>query len=110
MDITVTVAVGAISAALLFLLFEGKLLSGELFPQMGLEAGQAPPTRPDPGTSAPERRTGFFSFMRTSGPVATADYAKLLVWAFIAGFAERLVPDTLTRFAERRTADMAGSR
>jgi len=37
-------------------------------------------------------------------PKATSDYAKLLVWAFIAGFAEQLVPDVLNRLTARNTA------
>ena len=31
------------------------------------------------------------------GPHNTIEYAKVLVYAFLAGFAERLVPDTLDR-------------
>ena len=31
----------------------------------------------------------------------TADMAKLLVWSFIAGFSERLVPDTIDRTEAR---------
>ena len=40
-------------------------------------------------------------------PRATPDYAKLLVWAFVAGFAEQLVPDVLNRLTARNTAALA---
>jgi len=32
-------------------------------------------------------------------PATAADWAKLAVWSFAAGFLERLVPDVLTRIA-----------
>jgi|GEM_PF-4586526 len=37
--------------------------------------------------------------LKRTGPVSTEDLAKLLIWAFIAGFAESWIPDTLTRLA-----------
>jgi hypothetical protein len=35
-------------------------------------------------------------------PVSAADLAKLLIWCLIAGFAERLIPDTLNRLIARK--------
>jgi len=37
------------------------------------------------------------------GPKDTIEYAKILVYAFLAGFAERLVPDTLDRLTRGKT-------
>lgn len=37
----------------------------------------------------------FSDFLKRTGPVSGVHFAILLVWAFIAGFAERFVPDTI---------------
>ena len=36
-----------------------------------------------------------------SRPSAASDVAKLIVWSFLAGFAERLVPDALDRIVSQ---------
>ncbi len=38
------------------------------------------------------------------GPGLPADQAKIVIWAFIAGFSERLVPDMLTQLADKASA------
>jgi hypothetical protein len=35
------------------------------------------------------------------GPGGVADYAKIIVWSFVAGFAERFVPDFLDRLVNQ---------
>ncbi|HET8924274.1 MAG TPA: hypothetical protein VFN26_14890 [Candidatus Acidoferrum sp.] len=74
---------GAIFAAVLLALFMGGLISGQLFPTFsggGLKF-----------------YLEKFQWVGDGGYLDSIGYAKLLVWSFIAGFAERFVPDTLDR-------------
>jgi hypothetical protein len=66
---------GAVFAGVLYMLFAAGLVQGKLFP-----------TIPGLGVSTKD---------------FTEDFAKLLIWCFIAGFAERFVPDTLDHLVAR---------
>ena len=68
---------GGVFAVLLFFLIAGKLVGGDFFPHINLGACI------HDGLACP------------SGE----DFAKLVVWSFIAGFAEQLIPDNLARLA-----------
>jgi hypothetical protein len=69
----------ALFAVVLYALFAGGLISGELFPSID--------TRKDISG-------GFTRLFSTGcGPSDGAIAAKLAVWCFVAGFAERFVPD-----------------
>jgi hypothetical protein len=43
-------------------------------------------------------------FLRDTGPQDGVSFALLMIWSFIAGFAERLVPDTLNRLVAKNEA------
>lgn len=84
---------GAIFAALLYMVFVGGLVGGDLFPRFMHPA--------DPSGAAAR-----FSFtqLNSAGPATAADFGKLIVWAFIAGFAEKFVPDTLNKIIDKTKA------
>lgn len=78
-------------AFLLYLVFMGGLLSGGLFPEF-------------PGSADPFRSIG--GFVLEVNPGTNADFAKLLVWSFVAGFSEKFVPNLIAKLeglASRRS-------
>ena len=52
---------------------------------------------------------GLMDLLEHGRPTSTSNYAKLIIWSFLAGFAERFVPDTLSRFISKREGDNRGS-
>jgi len=85
-----SLAAGMIAAGFLYVLFTAELVTGSLFPKF---------TEPT-GTYA----SIFIKFLDYQ-PAEAVDVAKLLAWAFISGFAERLLPDKLNQLA----GQMAGA-
>jgi hypothetical protein len=80
---------GATFAIVLFLMFVAGILEGSIFPTF-----YSPSTHHRAGLT-------FFTFTWTTLPISGADYARLFVWSFLAGFAERLVPDNLDRLSSK---------
>jgi hypothetical protein len=85
--------VGAVFALILYLLFIGKFLEGAIFPTMTSAGGPF------------SLGMTLHDFTQATGPTAGTEYAKLLVWSFVAGFAEALVPDTLDRLTAKAKTD-----
>jgi hypothetical protein len=74
--------VGAIASVVIYVGFVSKLIGGGLFPEMACK-------------STANKCTEFVQVLNDYGPKEAVDYGKVLIWAFIAGFSERLVPDML---------------
>ena len=70
-------------------LFLSGLLQGDLFPKF---------------KSADAEFTRISVLLETVTPNQNVDTAKAIVWAFIAGFSERLVPNVLDRLVNQASA------
>jgi hypothetical protein len=98
---------GAVFAALLYVIFIGGLLQGPLFPKISSPAGacESPQVPGQAAVGQQEEKcpavVSFSDFVKKTAPASGAQFAILLVWSFIAGFAERFVPDTIDRLVNK---------
>ncbi len=76
--------VGGVLAMVLYLIFLAGLLRGDMFPEFV--------------STATDKTSGFPTIFEQYGKHGFRDYAKLLVWAFIAGYSEKFVTNVLGRF------------
>ena len=95
---------GMIGAILFYYLIRGGLVGGDIFPDLAkLSIGEQPVWKAAAdgtlivGTNDQPEPSGLTVFLPTS------DLAKLLVWSFIAGFSERMIPDSLSSLQARAT-------
>lgn len=78
--------IGTIAAAVIYVLFTSELVRGSLFPSFHCMDGEG-------------KCVSFFQYLDRWSPVDSANYGKALMWGFIAGFAERMIPDALTKLS-----------
>jgi hypothetical protein len=105
---------GSVFAFVLYLTFSAGFIQGALFPKMNWgevgppysagDAAAATGTGAAGRVGAHDRDSSFVHFLWHSIPRDHFDLAKLLLWCFVAGFAERLVPGTLDRMITRKIA------
>jgi hypothetical protein len=98
---------GAVFAALLYIIFIGGLLQGPLFPKISTPPGACDksPGQGQATSGQSEEKcsvvVNFSKFVNETAPESGTQFAILLVWSFIAGFAERFVPDTIDRLVSK---------
>lgn len=87
-----SLAIGGVFALVLYVLFAAGMgnLMGDMGPQF-----EAPKHYALGGVD-------FHVFVNLVGPATGPDYAKVVVWSFIAGFFEQFVPDVLDRVANKK--------
>jgi hypothetical protein len=81
LNVILSMLQGCVFALALYAIFAGGFVQGSLFPQFR-------------DSSDPVVLDNLFAYFER-GPRSHPDFAKALVWAFAAGFSERLVPDFL---------------
>jgi hypothetical protein len=92
---------GAVFAVVLMLMFQSGIIESSIFPKFAIpkisnsQVAAAESVGPIPASS----KTQKFVL-----PVNSTDYALLFLWCFLAGFAERFVPDALDRLISRTDA------
>jgi hypothetical protein len=91
--IFVRLLVGGLCALVLYFLIAGRLLAGELFPEPIIADGE--------GFGALWK---FYDDQGTAYSGPTSNFAKLIVWSFIAGFSERFLPDHLSALETKSRA------
>ena len=75
---------GGVFALVLYLAFLGDIVRGALFPQFYIPQFSVPPSTQD-----------MKNLFTATFPASGVDLAKLIFWAFVAGFSERLVPQII---------------
>jgi hypothetical protein len=76
------------------------------------QSPESPTPAPSPSPPSVEARSAVLKieeFLKETGPASGVSYALLIVWSFLAGFAERLVPDTLNRLVQKNINTQGGS-
>jgi hypothetical protein len=102
---------GGIFAMLLYVLFTAGILQGSVFPRIvplnvasatpAESKSPAPSPLPSPSPAATSSSSAQSLPFSNTGPEDGRAYALVVIWSFLAGFAERLVPDTLNRLVTK---------
>jgi hypothetical protein len=74
----------------LYLAFMSEIISGQLFPRF---------------QSMDATYKDTLTFMMNCKPATNADAAQMLVWAFIAGYSERFVPNLMEKMGNKNTQE-----
>jgi hypothetical protein len=81
---------GAVFAVVAYLFFVSGLVEGVVFPDFRT-----------PSVAFPDLVHSSWWFWHNLVPKTQQDYAKLFLWCFISGFAERFIPDMIDRIIQR---------
>jgi hypothetical protein len=102
--------VGAGAACILFFFLLSGLLGGSAFPRLTEEAVTDAASRPsERNTSSAVAGTAGSGDARAGNALPKRDLALLIVWCFLAGFSEQLIPGLLAKTAARANGAQLGA-
>ena len=94
---------GGVFAAVALLFFLSGVLGGSIFPAFHSPLDVACAQHPC------DYLAPSWWFWRNLLPISQSDYAKLFLWCFISGFAERLIPDMIDNLMNRVDSSRPGA-
>jgi hypothetical protein len=95
---------GMIGAIIFYFMLRANLVAGSIFPDLSkIGIGEQIVWKLTDQGLASVQANGTYVPAGLTILAPTLDLAKLLVWSFIAGFSERLVPDSLAQTESRAT-------
>jgi hypothetical protein len=100
---------GMIGAVMFYYVLRGGLVGGTAFPDLSkLAVGEQTLWKADASGGATPTADGKLQLTSLTILAPTVELAKLLIWSFLAGFSERLVPDTLARTEAQASKNTLG--
>ncbi|MGQ0564574.1 MAG: hypothetical protein ACT4OK_05830 [Gemmobacter sp.] len=94
----VRLMIGGFAALLFYYMIAGNVVGGDAFPDLSV----VPPDKP--GVFWHDVKVSEAGGPRDTYTIPSATFAKLVVWCFLAGFAERFLPDQLSGLESRAKA------
>lgn len=82
---SVPAVIGSVAAAVMYLIFAANFISGTPFPKFACPSGDS--------------CDSINALINNWGPDHALDYAKIILWGFVVGFSERLIPDMLGQYS-----------
>lgn len=86
---------GAVAAVLLNIILVSQFIQGEIFPEFQKTAGSS--------TSGLNEAFGFLLHL---DQYKSSEIAKILIWSLVAGYSERLIPDTIKKLSDSQSNSM----
>lgn len=86
---------GAASAVILNMILVSQFIQGEIFPEY-----HSPESNLKPGLA------DAFGFLIQLNKYPASEIAKILIWSLVAGYSERLIPDTIKKLSDSQATAM----
>jgi len=86
---------GAVAAVLLNMVLVSQFIQGEIFPEFQKSSD-----------ASPSGLNEAFGFLLHLDQYKASEIAKILIWSLVAGYSERLIPDTIKKLSDSQSNSM----